>query len=141
MSPTPGRTSLPPKRHVFGADGSLRDELFGDAFASSGNPFAESRLVFLEGNRLPERFRGLAAGGASSFSVREIGFGTGANFALCAELFFRLCPGGTLEYEGLEGYPLSPGELRDRARDLRVASTRSADAARARPCHARQSRW
>ena len=113
MSPTPGRTEDGPKRHVFGADGSLRDDLFGDAFASSGDAFAESRLVFLEGNRLPERFRELAESALPSFSVAEIGFGTGANFALCAELFFRLCPDRTLEYEGLEGYPLSPGELRE----------------------------
>lgn len=112
MSPTPGRTSDGPGRRSFGVDGSLRDDLFGDAFASSGDAFAESRLVFLEGNRLPERFRELAESALPSFSVAEIGFGTGANFALCAELFFRLCPDRTLEYEGLEGYPLSPGELR-----------------------------
>ena len=112
MSPTPGRTEDGPKRHRLGEDGSLRDLLFGDDFASSVSPAGESELVFLEGNRLPARFRGLAERGGGTFSVAEIGFGTGLNFALCADLFSETVSTGTLEYVGLEGYPLSPETMR-----------------------------
>ncbi len=112
MSPTPGRTEDGPERHRLGEDGSLRDLLFDDDFASSVSPAGESELVFLEGNRLPSRFRELAERGGGTFSVAEIGFGTGLNFALCADLFSKTVPEGTLEYVGLEGYPLSPETLR-----------------------------
>ena len=112
MSPTPGRTEDGPGRHRLGEDGSLHDLLFGDDFASSVSPAGESELVFLEGNRLPARFRELAERGGGTFSVAEIGFGTGLNFALCADLFSKTVPTGTLEYVGLEGYPLAPETLR-----------------------------
>ncbi|WP_435979047.1 tRNA (5-methylaminomethyl-2-thiouridine)(34)-methyltransferase MnmD [Psychrobacter sp. DM4] len=50
---------------------------FGDVYYSQTNGLAESRYVFLEGNHLAERLARLTA--YQTFSVAELGFGTGLN--------------------------------------------------------------
>jgi tRNA U34 5-methylaminomethyl-2-thiouridine-forming methyltransferase MnmC len=50
-------------------------EEFGDFYYSQADGRAESRHVFLAGNGLPERFAAV-----SSFTIAELGFGTGLNF-------------------------------------------------------------
>lgn len=50
---------------------------FGDVYFSHADGLAESRHVFLDGNRLPERLKALSA--YDCFTVAELGFGTGLN--------------------------------------------------------------
>ena len=53
---------------------------FDDPYFSRQDGMAESDYVFVQGNRLPERFRALPAGG--NFVIGETGFGTGLNCLL-----------------------------------------------------------
>lgn len=63
---------------------------FGDCYFSRDGGPAESRTVFLHGNRLEERFRALRPG--ELFVVGETGFGTGLNLLLTARAFLDLAP-------------------------------------------------
>ena len=58
---------------------------FKDIYFSVDNGLAETHHVFLQGNRLPERFGQLTS--EQSFTIAETGFGTGLNFlATCHAL-------------------------------------------------------
>ncbi len=83
---------------------------FDDVYFSAASGLDEKRHVFLQGNRLGERFAALPAGG--SFAVGETGFGTGLNF-LCALQLFRSAapPGASLDFFSVEKFPLDDGEL------------------------------
>lgn len=48
---------------------------FADCYFSRQDGLAESRYVFLQGNRLPQRWQG-----KQQFTIAETGFGTGLNF-------------------------------------------------------------
>jgi tRNA 5-methylaminomethyl-2-thiouridine biosynthesis bifunctional protein len=65
---------LIPARLAF-ADGVPVVETSGDARHSADDGPAQARHVFLEGNRLPQRWQG-----RTSFTILETGFGTGLNF-------------------------------------------------------------
>ena len=58
---------------------------FGDVYFSRDSGLAEKRHVFLEGNRLAERFASLSSG--DGFAVGETGFGTGLSFLCAWQLF------------------------------------------------------
>ena len=67
--------------------------------------------MFLQGNRLPERFAALSAG--ASFTIGETGFGTGLNFLCAWQLFGRAAPpGASLDFFSIEKFPLDDDELR-----------------------------
>lgn len=80
---------------------------FDDPYFSLSGGLAETRHVFLAGNRLPDRFR-------DGFHIAELGFGTGLN--LLATLLAHDGP-GHLHYTSFEAYPM-PAE--DIARALRA---------------------
>ena len=80
---------------------------FDDVYYSPGGGLAEARSVFLEGCGFPDAWHG-----ADTFTVGELGFGTGLNFLACWELWRRTRkPGARLHYIAVEGYPLTPEEL------------------------------
>jgi tRNA 5-methylaminomethyl-2-thiouridine biosynthesis bifunctional protein len=56
-------------------DGVPFAERFGDVYHSSAGGLAQAHHVFIAGNRLPQRWQGIA-----SFTVLETGFGLGLNF-------------------------------------------------------------
>ena len=84
-------------------DGELCSPRFGDRFYT-GSGTEESRAVFIEGNHLQRRWGELRGG--ADFTIVEIGFGMGLNFALAAELWSRLQVRGRLCYCGVEGFPM-----------------------------------
>jgi len=89
--------------------GHPRSRAFGDVyFAADG--LAESRHVFIEQNRLAERFAALADG--ERLVIGETGFGTGLNF-LCAWQCFAAsaAPTARLHFISVEKYPLSAADL------------------------------
>ncbi|HSI96339.1 MAG TPA: bifunctional tRNA (5-methylaminomethyl-2-thiouridine)(34)-methyltransferase MnmD/FAD-dependent 5-carboxymethylaminomethyl-2-thiouridine(34) oxidoreductase MnmC, partial [Methylophilaceae bacterium] len=53
---------------------------YGDVYFASESGIDETRYVFLQQNRLRERWQSLAD---NTFTIAETGFGTGLNF-LCA---------------------------------------------------------
>jgi tRNA 5-methylaminomethyl-2-thiouridine biosynthesis bifunctional protein len=67
--------------------------------------------VFLNGNRLPERFAALRDG--QDFVIGETGFGTGLNFVCAWRLFEQVAPAdAALEYHSVERFPLAVDEMR-----------------------------
>lgn len=84
---------------------------FDDLYFSAVSGLDEKRHVFLQGNRLAERFAALSAGG--SLTVGETGFGTGLNFLCTLQLFERVAPpGASLDFFSVERFPLDDDELR-----------------------------
>ena len=61
---------------------------FGDVYFSHADGLAESRYVFIEGNNLPERLAKLSA--QQSFTISELGFGTGLNLLAVWQLWRQL---------------------------------------------------
>ena len=83
---------------------------FDDVYYSREDGLAESRHVFIDGNRLVERWRSLAPG--QRFTVFETGFGTGLNFLCALQLWLDIAPPrSTLHFVSVEKYPLDPGSL------------------------------
>ncbi|MCA3243830.1 MAG: tRNA (5-methylaminomethyl-2-thiouridine)(34)-methyltransferase MnmD [Alphaproteobacteria bacterium] len=83
---------------------------FAEHYWSPAGGVTEKQVVFLAGNQLPARWGTLAP--ESTFTVAELGFGTGLNFALTAAEFIATAPVTTkLVYLGYEAYPLPLGEL------------------------------
>lgn len=75
---------------------------FGDPYFSLADGLAETRHVFLAGNRLPERFR-------DGFHVAELGFGTGLN--LLATALAASGRPGRLRYTSFEAYPMPAADM------------------------------
>lgn len=64
-----------PARVTFDEDGTPMAPDFGDAYHSRAGALAQAQAVFLQGNGLPQRWRG-----RSRFVILETGFGLGQNF-------------------------------------------------------------
>ena len=83
----------------------------GDIFFSPEDGMAESQYVFLEGNRLSERWPAQTTD--QPFVIGEIGVGTGLNLCLTlAEWLTHRRPGATLHYLGFERAPFRPEDMR-----------------------------
>lgn len=83
---------------------------FGDVYFSRDSGPEEKQYVFLQGNRLPERFTLLPKG--SALSIGETGFGTGLSFLCAWQLFDKVAPLRTsLDFFSVEKYPLDEEEL------------------------------
>ena len=92
-------------------DGQPYSNRFGDVYFSADSGLEETRHVFLQGNRLAERFAALSAG--ESFCIGETGFGTGLNFLCAWQLFEQVAPpGASLDFFSVEKFPLNDDELR-----------------------------
>jgi len=91
--------------------GAPRSRKYGDIYYSTDDGLAESRYVFLEGNRIAER---LDMQRNAVFRIGELGFGSGLNFLL-TWLLFRERTAGTgtrLHYWSCERHPMSSADLR-----------------------------
>src|SRR6185369_2270483 len=87
-------------------DGQPRSRRFGDVYFSAQDGLAETRAVFLDGCGLPD-----AWAGRRSFTVGELGFGTGLNIAALLDLWGRTRPtGARLHILSVEAYPVSADE-------------------------------
>lgn len=81
---------------------------FQDIYFSAEDGLAETRHVFLNGNRLPERFKD-----SPRFTICETGFGTGLNFFAAWQTFEETAKSGDfLNYISFEKYPLTPEKIR-----------------------------
>ena len=82
---------------------------FNDVYYNSEQGLLETDYVFLQANRLAERWASLTS---PSFSIAETGFGTGLNFILAAKLWLELAPNqAKLHFISAEKYPLSRPDL------------------------------
>jgi len=90
--------------------GRPHSRVFDDVYFSDQSGLEETRYVFLEQNRLQERFAALPVGGR--LVIGETGFGTGLNFLCAWQLFEQhAVPGARLHFVSVEKYPLSHADL------------------------------
>ncbi|MBV4457324.1 bifunctional tRNA (5-methylaminomethyl-2-thiouridine)(34)-methyltransferase MnmD/FAD-dependent 5-carboxymethylaminomethyl-2-thiouridine(34) oxidoreductase MnmC [Pseudomonas sp. COR58] len=104
------KPELPHAQLDWDDQGRPRSRAFDDVYFSDQSGLEETRYVFLEQNRLAERFAALPANGR--LVIGETGFGTGLNFLCAWQLFERSAPAGArLHFVSVEKYPLSPADL------------------------------
>jgi tRNA 5-methylaminomethyl-2-thiouridine biosynthesis bifunctional protein len=90
--------------------GRPHSRVFDDVYFSDQSGLEETRYVFLQQNRLQERFAALPAGGR--LVIGETGFGTGLNFLCAWQLFEQhAVAGARLHFVSVEKYPLSQADL------------------------------
>jgi tRNA 5-methylaminomethyl-2-thiouridine biosynthesis bifunctional protein len=96
--------SLAPGVPALAWDGATpRAAAFEDIYFSPEDGLAESEAVFLQGCGLPD-----AWAGRTSFTVAELGFGTGLNVLALMRLWKRTRPpGGRLHIVSIEGFPMA----------------------------------
>jgi tRNA 5-methylaminomethyl-2-thiouridine biosynthesis bifunctional protein len=84
------------------------DERFQDKFYSDEDGLGESHYVYLGQNQLPQRFHQ-----AQTFTIAEMGFGTGLNFLATVEAWSRSAhaPNAYLHYISVDRYPLSSFQI------------------------------
>jgi tRNA 5-methylaminomethyl-2-thiouridine biosynthesis bifunctional protein len=101
---------LPHAQLDWDDQGRPYSRVFDDVYFSDQSGLDETRYVFIEQNRLAERFAALPEGGR--LVIGETGFGTGLNF-LCAWQVFEqhAATGARLHFVSVEKYPLSPDDL------------------------------
>ncbi|KIF58384.1 bifunctional tRNA (5-methylaminomethyl-2-thiouridine)(34)-methyltransferase MnmD/FAD-dependent 5-carboxymethylaminomethyl-2-thiouridine(34) oxidoreductase MnmC [Pseudomonas fluorescens] len=101
---------LPHAQLDWDDQGRPRSRVFDDVYFSDQSGLDETRYVFLEQNRLAERFAALPAGGR--LVIGETGFGTGLNFLCAWQLFEQhAVAGARLHFVSVEKFPLSPADL------------------------------
>ncbi|GFE48946.1 FAD-dependent oxidoreductase [Roseobacter cerasinus] len=88
----------------WSAEGVPVSNRFDDPYFSLQNGLEETRHVFLQGNRLPERF-------APGFRIAELGFGTGLNFLATVQAWQGAGAPGDLSFTSLEAFPMSAEEM------------------------------
>lgn len=107
------QTSLHHARLDWNEAGTPVSSEFGDVYFSNDNGLSETRYVFLQQNRLPERF---SHHDADSFVIGETGFGTGLNFLATMAAFLEQAADigrcAHLHFISFEKYPLSQSDLR-----------------------------
>ncbi|MFV3415428.1 bifunctional tRNA (5-methylaminomethyl-2-thiouridine)(34)-methyltransferase MnmD/FAD-dependent 5-carboxymethylaminomethyl-2-thiouridine(34) oxidoreductase MnmC [Pseudomonas nitroreducens] len=92
-------------------NGQPSSRVYGDVYFSRDSGIAETHHVFIDGNRLPERFAALPAGGR--LCIGETGFGTGLNFLCAWRLFEERAPSDArLHFVTTEKYPVTREDLR-----------------------------
>ncbi len=96
---------LKPARLQWSDDGSLESLDYGDVYFQRQGGMDESDYVFLQGNRLKDRF--LALPPNSSFHIAELGFGTGLNL-----LATRIAAGDIpIRYTSFEAFPMAAADI------------------------------
>ncbi|RLQ87729.1 tRNA (5-methylaminomethyl-2-thiouridine)(34)-methyltransferase MnmD [Notoacmeibacter ruber] len=75
-------------------EGRAHSDLYDDVFFSRADGLAETTHVFLEGNRLKQRFAALPSG--ATFTIGELGFGSGLNMLATIELWRSAAPAGAV---------------------------------------------
>lgn len=93
------------KETTWGEDDRLRSILYDDLYCSKEGGDDETRHVFIAGNNLPERWKSLQKN--DTFTIAELGFGTGLNFLTTVDAWCAQNPQGKLHYISYELHPLS----------------------------------
>lgn len=103
---------LPPAQLDWSDDGAPHSREFGDVYFSREGGLAETDYVFLQQNRLRERWLALDAQQPGVFVIAETGFGTGLNFLAAWQLWNAVAPPSwRLHFISAEQYPLTQVQL------------------------------
>ncbi|WP_374442123.1 bifunctional tRNA (5-methylaminomethyl-2-thiouridine)(34)-methyltransferase MnmD/FAD-dependent 5-carboxymethylaminomethyl-2-thiouridine(34) oxidoreductase MnmC [Pseudomonas panipatensis] len=91
-------------------NGQPSSRAYGDVYFSRASGVDETQHVFLDGNRLAQRFAALPAG--AQLCIGETGFGTGLNFLCAWREFEALAPADArLHFVSVEKFPLRRDDL------------------------------
>ena len=94
-------------------DNTAYSPQYDDIYWSRGEHagLEEKQHVFIEANRLKQRWAKLTAG--DTFTIVETGFGFGMNLGLCVRLWraLKTCHHATLHYVAFEKNPVNPADL------------------------------
>ncbi len=91
-------------------DGLPLSEQFDDYYYSKFNGLEETQYIYIEHNRLAQRFAALST--RQSFVIGETGFGTGLSFLASWKLWSEQAPSDAkLHYISVEKHPLSHKDL------------------------------
>ncbi|WP_028304816.1 bifunctional tRNA (5-methylaminomethyl-2-thiouridine)(34)-methyltransferase MnmD/FAD-dependent 5-carboxymethylaminomethyl-2-thiouridine(34) oxidoreductase MnmC [Oceanospirillum maris] len=86
-------------------------QAFDDVYFSKASGLDETRYVFLQHNRLPQRWQELGAN-QRPFVIAETGFGTGLNFLCVWQAFLQNAPADArLHFVSVEKFPLNIADL------------------------------
>ena len=104
-------TTLPHHAQIDWDDqGRPHSRQYNDVYFSKEHGVDETAYVFIEGNRLRERFASLLP--HSCLVIGETGFGTGMNFFCAWKLFAEhACADARLHFVSVEKYPLTRDDL------------------------------
>lgn len=109
MSDNQSQIATPPTL-IWTDDNLPKSVAFDDIYFSKDNGLAETEYVFLQQNRLQERFNALKSN--HCFVIGETGFGTGLNFLATWNLWAQTAPiTARLHFISVEKYPLSGAQL------------------------------
>ncbi len=91
-------------------DGLPYSKMFNDIYFSRENGAEETLYTFIEGNQLHHRWNSPQI--CDSFSLVELGFGTGLNFITTADYWDKSESNGWLNYYSVEKFPLTLKDLK-----------------------------
>jgi tRNA 5-methylaminomethyl-2-thiouridine biosynthesis bifunctional protein len=97
---------LVPAELAVADDGTPYSTLYDDVYHSAQGGLAQSRLVFLAGNDLPERWKG-----TEHFVICETGFGLGLNFLAAWHAWGQSQASGRLHFVSVEKHPFRHDDL------------------------------
>lgn len=80
---------------------------YDDVYFSKHDGLAETRYIFLQQNRLPQRWQQQA----TDFVIAETGFGTGLNFIAACQLWLENNSKNILHYISFDKHPLTQTDL------------------------------
>lgn len=97
---------------LWDENGQPLSESFDDVYFSRASGLDETRYVFLQHNKLAERWQQLQTSGSPVFTIAETGFGTGLNFLCAWQLWLQTAPSNArLHFISVEKYPLNKPDL------------------------------
>lgn len=88
-------------------DGVPFSIIYDDIYFSLESGLSEATHVFINGNKLPERW----AHASGDFTIIETGFGTGLNFFTAWKLWQEYNPSFKLNFISIEKHPLSVADI------------------------------
>jgi len=105
-----GVLKITPADLVWDEQGLPRSRAFDDLYFSAENGLEESRYVFLQGNKLEERW--LALNDNDQFVIAETGFGSGLNLLAAADLWLKTAPKtAQMHFISTELFPMRKPDL------------------------------
>ncbi len=107
------RTAIKPARVRWLDNGAPYSQDFEDIYFSPTDGVAESEYVYLSANRLPGRWcSDQQTHEPTSFTVGELGFGSGLNFLLTLKAWRKYSRLTRLDYFSVEKHPLTRHDLK-----------------------------
>ncbi|MEM8843475.1 MAG: bifunctional tRNA (5-methylaminomethyl-2-thiouridine)(34)-methyltransferase MnmD/FAD-dependent 5-carboxymethylaminomethyl-2-thiouridine(34) oxidoreductase MnmC [Pseudomonadota bacterium] len=98
--------TIKPAQLNFDSQGLPFSKQYNDYYFSQAGPVEESQFVFIQGNRLEERWKD------NNFTIAELGFGFGINFTSVGNAWIKTDnKNNRLDYISIEKHPIKKSDL------------------------------